>query len=475
MPTAAEAREEYLRRERERRSGGIPTGSATPRSPTNEPSVGLTAPKDVSGTGGWLKGITDDLITSSYNTLEDTMNEIADTIDPNRNKSKLPTTYEDLFPQIKDLLMQPGYAQKLLGGMVLGGYGSQPTNTENQFNGSQDFFGQPTQTGDYWGQMQDFFTQLNNDPTNSQGFMNRMQGMEGMTGADNPAMQFFNQFMQNRPDVSKEPGYGTYYDTAIDRALEDQQRASAARGSYGSTAAQDMEGRRIGELRAEQANREAEYNLKALAEQRAWEQLGGNLSVNASEAGRGWANTLGTLNTAADSANRALGLENLNKAVSGANVASSADAADLARTLGGIQSANLADTSKNNIMNTLTNLTTGIDSQRATDLGTVLSGGATSQNMGKERLEAPIIAGGNAANMITNLTGPQFQNLFGSDSDLMNTLMSLSGGTSMENMTQGTAANQNYMQAVQALINLLTQGGGNFGSMGGMGGGGGMG
>ena len=417
-----------------------------PRNPQMQPEGGSSPAPNIRGG----MGAVEDLVTEATPPGE----------------SQLPTTFEDLFPQIKDLLMQPGFSQQLLGGMILEGYGNTPTSTQDQFAGAQDFFGDPTQSGDFYKQMEDFFTSMNMDPTQSTEFMERMRGLEGMTGADNPAMQFYSQHMLNRPDVSAEPGFGTYYDTAIERSLEDQQRASAARGSYGSTTAQDMEGRRIGELRADQANREADYNLKRLGEERAWEQLGGTLGLNASESQRGWAGTMGAITSAADAAERAVGMENINKAIAGTGAATGADAADLAKTIGGIESANLADLSEDRVMELLSNLTSGIDEQSADNLLGVLSGAATSQKLGKERVEAPIIAGMDASNLVTDLTGPGFGGIFDSTTDLMETLASFGLGTSKESMNQNDQGVQKFMQGLEVVMKALGMDVPGMGSMG---------
>jgi hypothetical protein len=106
--------------------------------------------------------------------------------------------------------------------------------------------------------------------------------------------QYAGQEYQNfeRPDLmSTEAGLDPYYDNAKRRAAESINQQAAARGSFASSAAQDMVNEAFTNLEAEKAGQEADYALKRAAEQRAWEGLGGELASSADLSSRGNAAT----------------------------------------------------------------------------------------------------------------------------------------------------------------------------------------
>lgn len=125
------------------------------------------------------------------------------------------------------------------------------------------------------------------------------QGMGNLGGA-NPAAQAYQEFQQRRPDLASDPGLDPYYQNAQRKALEGINQNAAARGVYGSSAAMDMGNEAITNLRAEQANREADYNLQRMAEQRGWEGLGGQLAGQQSASQLGWAQGMGNLGLGAE-------------------------------------------------------------------------------------------------------------------------------------------------------------------------------
>ena len=157
--------------------------------------------------------------------------------------------------------------------------------------------------------------------------------LTGNTGAGNVALQEYQNFARRRPDIATDPGLGAYYDNAKRRALESVGQQSAAAGGYGSSVMQDVGAETVTNLEAERANREADYNLRRLAEDRAYgtaammgagnaaqNQLGwatglGNIAMGAEEAGL--AKTLAAINAA-----RGLGHDEVNRATTGMNAAS---------------------------------------------------------------------------------------------------------------------------------------------------------
>jgi hypothetical protein len=97
----------------------------------------------------------------------------------------------------------------------------------------------------------------------------------GRTGA---GFDWLSGFEGRRPDILSDPGLDPYYDRAKERAMSDISREMAALGAYGSSTAQQMRGEALTDLSAEQANREADFRLRALAEGRGWEALGGQFA-----------------------------------------------------------------------------------------------------------------------------------------------------------------------------------------------------
>lgn len=131
-------------------------------------------------------------------------------------------------------------------------------------------------------------------PTYSEDFIRKMSGyaMEPGIGQQNVAQtlsaggptqanEAWEMFLGSRPEISADAGLGPYYEDAKRRALEDIRQSSAARGVYGSSAAVDAEQEAISSLEAQRANREADYRLRTLGEQRAWDTLMGQLGSSA--------------------------------------------------------------------------------------------------------------------------------------------------------------------------------------------------
>lgn len=174
------------------------------------------------------------------------------------------------------------------------------TEAFNQQHGA-DYFG-PTASGTLW---------------------NQQQARGPMTNyAEREYLGF------DRPDIATEPGYGTYYDRAEQKAVNALTNQLSALGQYGSSAGLGQIGTSITDLRADQARTEAQYNLDRLAEQRGWDTLGGALARNADLSGQGNVDTLGRLASSADEA-RLKGLEGAQGAAEGA------DRMELGRLLGG--------------------------------------------------------------------------------------------------------------------------------------------
>lgn len=161
--------------------------------------------------------------------------------------------------------------------------------------------------------------------TNAQGLVSQYSNPQNRPQTTQNTQNFYNQYMQNMPTVNSDPGFGTYYDHAKDRAAESINQTMAARGSYGSSAANDQISRAYSDLEADRAKNEANYNLQRLGEERQWQNLGGNLAGQADQGSlarnkneQDWTSLLGNLGL--DSSR--LGLSRTNAGQDAANAAS---------------------------------------------------------------------------------------------------------------------------------------------------------
>jgi hypothetical protein len=111
----------------------------------------------------------------------------------------------------------------------------------------------------------------------------------------NLATEAYDRLQGQMPDLQGGPGLDPYYENAKRGAQEDIRAQTAALGAYGSAAGQEMGAEAMTNLAAEQANREADYRLRQLQEQRMWEGLGGQMAGQASAEQRGWMTGLGGL------------------------------------------------------------------------------------------------------------------------------------------------------------------------------------
>lgn len=109
-----------------------------------------------------------------------------------------------------------------------------------------------------------------------------IQELMGMQpGTTNNQQTEYDAFNANRPDISTDAGLDPYYENAKKRFEEELKTRMAAGGKFGGSAYMDMLSEGMQNLNAEQANREAEYNLNRLAEERSWAGLGGELAQGA--------------------------------------------------------------------------------------------------------------------------------------------------------------------------------------------------
>lgn len=118
---------------------------------------------------------------------------------------------------------------------------------------------------------------------NNWGLVNNYSNPGNRPATSTNTNDWFSQYQSNMPSIDSEPGFGAYYDNAKNRAAESINQAMAARGAYGSSAANDQTARAFTDLEADRAKNEANYNLQRLGEQRGWQGLGGQLAGQADQ------------------------------------------------------------------------------------------------------------------------------------------------------------------------------------------------
>jgi hypothetical protein len=157
---------------------------------------------------------------------------------------------------------------------------------------------------------------------NNQGLVSYYSDPGNRPQTTNNSQDWYSQYTQAMPNIATDPGLDPYYNNAEKRSTEGINQAVAARGAYGSSAANDQISRGITDLEAEKANREADYNLRRIAEQRAWQGLGGQLAGQADQTSMGqsqdeqaWTNLLSRMGIDASQ----LGLSRTNAGMDAAN------------------------------------------------------------------------------------------------------------------------------------------------------------
>lgn len=156
------------------------------------------------------------------------------------------------------------------------------------------------------GPQQQFWAQHGNDFTQPDANAQAWERFQAQGPLRNNAQAEYDAFGGRRPNIAAEPGFGSYYDNAQKNVVNALNTQLGARGAYGSSVGLGQIGKSVTDLRADQAKNEADYNLKRLAEQRNWDELGGTLARNADLSGQTNLSTMGTLaNNASTSRNTA--------------------------------------------------------------------------------------------------------------------------------------------------------------------------
>jgi len=171
-----------------------------------------------------------------------------------RSPPKPQQEYPDIDPGAYTTpTMQPGQFQKQLGWLN----NSKASPAYQNWEDNKGLFASPS------------FGEVNN-----QGLVGQYSDPSNRPQVTNNAATWFDQYKSQMPT---DPGLGSYYDNAKKRTTESINQTMAARGAYGSSAANDQLSRAYTDLDADRAKNEADYMLKR-------QGLGGQLA-GAADAG----------------------------------------------------------------------------------------------------------------------------------------------------------------------------------------------
>lgn len=285
-----------------------------------------------------------------------------------------PGTGEQIYAQYGSSLFGPTNSQ----GVFDAGAFNSPTASEGFYQQNAGQFATPGAAENWFAQNQGEFKK----PGAAEDFYAEHKGdLENMPDPTNRAEEAYQASKARRPEIDADPGLEPYYDEAIARGSRSLNKRAAAMGNYGSSVALGEVGNLVSGLEAEMANRKADYNLRRIAEQRAWEQLGGEMASSADRSSLGISqNELSQLlgmgglaqNAQQGGLSRLLGASGAASAAQGAqtsrlsagtSAAGAASNADLARQGLALNAANSADSQ--NRANTATGMDAAFKSQAA--------------------------------------------------------------------------------------------------------------
>jgi len=285
-------------------------------------------------------------------------------------------------------------------------------------------------------------------------------------GVSNEASSFYRQnFLPNMPDINADPGLDPYYDNARRKAAEQINQQMAARGLWGSSAAGDMISEANVNLGAEQANREAQYYLDRLGEQRAWQGLGGDLASSADTSSgrvadneRQWRGLEADVSRSADDVTaRNADLERTWVDSIG-NLGLQGDAAQRARLQTLMASANDAQSQNLARLGFGADMSRGLDQSEFQRLSAGMSGAAQAQGAQRQRGQdyfGNTMAMGGA---MSDLMGSQYNPMITEDKALLDDIMAMLTGSGAERLSgasRETAGAQNSTNQTQQLAMTL--------------------
>jgi hypothetical protein len=310
---------------------------------------------------------------------------------------------------------------------------SGPGAAELYYGNNQDAYQTPGQTEQWWNRNQGQFGTPGMGEGYAAGAVSRYGDGRNPQGS-NYQQETYRQFQGDRPDISADAGLDPYYEHARKMGSEALNNQMAARGGFNSSAATDQLGNLYSSLGADQANREAQYHLQRLGEQRAWDQLGGQL------AGGLDANSL------AQSQNQ------LEWTTALGNIANMGQQDWLQRMNAGMGGAGNADTAMLNRLNA----------------GMGAANTAQQNQMGRaQQLFASQLGLGNA---LSGIAGQDYNSLLGQDQSLMDASMAAEMGLGSEALNQDYRTQQRIKDDASWAEDMMSGGGGGGGKGGGGGG-----
>lgn len=296
--------------------------------------------------------------------------------------------------------------------------------TETQFADQANRYATPGAMGNWWAANQQKFAK----PGMGEQFAASQMG-RSTPSVSNNSQAAYQASLGAAPNVSA--NLDPYYENAKRRANEEISQQMAARGMASGTPGMDRAAEAMTDLNAEQANREAQYGLDYSADRRAWSGLQGQLagqSDQSSLAGSNnqlnWMRGLGDLAMSGQNAQ-------MNRLGQAGQMAGAADAADLARLGAGMNAAQAAQAAQQGRLGQIWDMQSGL--------------------------------GGAMANMANNAYG----DMFGMDSQLMDSQMAMELGLGQEALAQSQYDQNRIKSDVDWAFDKLPL-------IGGMGGGGGM-
>jgi hypothetical protein len=290
-----------------------------------------------------------------------------------------------------------------------------PGNTERVYATAPQYM--PTEAPQAWDQTKGSFASPGRTENTTDALLEKM--LKSPPNFANNTQGEYDRFSGVRPDISADAGLGPYYENAKRRAAESINNAMGARGAYGSSAANDMLSEAFTNLEAERANREADYNLQSLGEQRAWEGLGGNL------AGAADATTLS--NIMADA--------NLSSMIAG--IAQTGDAAEMDR------------------LKTYLNTSFGLDQQQSDMLMRMLTGATAADTQALGRGDRAFDATLGMGGAISGVMGQDYQPGFQSDQDLFQSYLESMYGPKYAELMGSEADKQRIENDFQRFLDLM--------------------
>lgn len=156
------------------------------------------------------------------------------------------------------------------------GPGLQQGQSQGQFTGID--FTQKGPSEQYFSDNKAVWESPSFGEVNSQGLTSYYTDQQNRPALTNNSSQAYSDYRSQMPTIATDPGLGAYFENAKNRAAESVNQTMAARGAYGSSAANDQISRAYTDLEGQRALKEADYNLARLGEQRSWLGLGGQLA-----------------------------------------------------------------------------------------------------------------------------------------------------------------------------------------------------